>query len=112
MYKYSQNGNQPHCLSSDDVMAPSSDPDVDRDECSDETDDIAAPLPTEEDVMSRDHGWGNRGGRLLAKDKRKLREKRRSTGVVKYTGSESRVSIQGRVECRSQHYRHGDRLFL
>ena len=67
-----------------DVTMTSSDQDVDRDECSDELDDFAAPLPGEDDVTSRNQGWGNRGGRLLAKDKRKLREKRRSTGVVKY----------------------------
>jgi hypothetical protein len=88
----------------------------------DEEGDVSAPLPGELDrpsLFGAEHGgatqgvnvWaadsGQTGGvRLFAKDKRKLREKRRSTGVVKYCTSSlpneviSGVSDSSLIKCR------------
>lgn len=66
-----------------------------------EAQDVAAPLPIERctDVGGRlasQSSWNsdepsNQKGKLLAKDKRKLREKRRSTGVAKFLAESVRI---------------------
>jgi hypothetical protein len=58
----------------------------DSEDFNDELADEAQPLPPadEDDGCGRPTG----GGRKLAKDKRKLREKRRSTGIVEYTAAD------------------------